>query len=195
MNQHDRLYRLLLAALYIAMGLVLPLFLGQVKVLMQGISPMHIPAFLAGLTLGPAYGCAVGLILPLLRMAVFGIPIAVNAIPMAPELAVYGLLTGCLYPLFAKKLFKSHLPAILLSMAVAMVAGRFAGGAAKAVLFGLSGSAFTFQAFVTAYFLSTAVGAGIHLLLCPAVTLALEQAKLSPVGNTAFALENGKDAA
>lgn len=184
MKQHEKLYKLLLAALLIALGLILPFFLGQVQVFMQGISPMHIPAFLAGLTLGPVYGAAVGFITPLLRMAVFTMPPPVNAIPMAPELAVYGIAAGVLYPLLVKKLTQNHPVAILISMLAAMVLGRLTGGAAKAVVFGLNGKDFGFQTFVSSYFLLTSVGAVLHLLICPAITIALEKARLSPIGNS-----------
>lgn len=176
---------MVVAAMLIAVGLILPFFLGQVQIFMQGISPMHIPAFIAGLTLGPVYGAVVGGVTPLLRMAVFGMPMPPTAIPMAFELAVYGLITGLLYPLFAGKILKnkkgSHLAGILISMVIAMILGRIVGGCAKAVVMGLKGEGYSFQLFVSAYVIGTAVGAVLHLILCPMVVLALEKVKLSPL--------------
>ena len=82
---------------------------------------------------------------------------------------------------------KNHLPAMLCALVTAMVLGRFVGGAAKALFIavGVIGSKtpYTFAAFFTSYFVSTAVGALIHIVLIPIVVLALEKAKLSPVAN------------
>ena len=44
-----------------------------------------------------------------------------------------------------------------------------------------SSSPYTFAAFFSGYFASTAVGAVIHLILVPAVVFAIESAGLSPV--------------
>ena len=64
------------------------------------------------------------------------------------------------------------------------------GGIAKALLLWggvIGGAPLTFGAFVTSYFVDTAVGAVIHLIVVPAVVLALEKAKLSPLGRSAAA--------
>lgn len=179
------IYQMVISAMLIAVGLVLPLFLGQVQIFMQGISPMHIPAFIAGLTCGPVYGALVGFITPLLRMMTFGMPMPPVAIPMAFELAVYGAVTGILYPIFVCKVLPknkaSHLIGILLSMLVAMVGGRIVGGIAKAIFLGIQGTGYGFEAFVAAYVVGTAVGAVLHLIICPIVVLALEKVKLSPL--------------
>ena len=176
MRRSTSVHTMILCALLIAVGLILPLFLGQVQILAQGISPMHIPAFIAGLTCGPAAGAVVGFVTPLLRMVIFGMPAAPSAVPMAFELCAYGVL----YPLLVRR-HMAHLPAILISMVLAMILGRLIGGAAKAIFLGLNGGSYTFSTFVSAYFVTTAVGAVIHLILVPAVVLALEKARLSPL--------------
>ena len=74
---------------------------------------------------------------------------------------------------------------MLVALVIAMVGGRLAGGAARALLlvFGLisSGSPFTMETFISSYFISTAPGALIHVILVPAICMALERAKLSPL--------------
>lgn len=179
MNRNSFAYRLVVTALLLALGLVLPFLTGQLPTLGQAISPLHIPAFIAGLTCGWSYGMVLGLVLPILRSLLFGMPPLVPvAIPMAAELAVYALVCGLLYP--ALRSHMKRLPAILLAMLIAMVAGRVVGGAAKALVLGFTGGSFTFAMFISSYFVSTAIGAAIHLIVVPPVVLALEKAHLSP---------------
>lgn len=188
MNQKNvPVYSLVLSAMLLALGLVLPLLTGQLQTIGQLISPLHIPVLICGLCCGWKWGLGVGIILPILRAFTFGMPPFPNtALPMAFELGAYGLLTGLLYPLFLR-LFqkKSHLPAMLTALVLAMIGGRLVGGAAKALLlsFGLIGTRdpYTFAAFFASYFTGTAVGAVIHIVLIPAVVTALEKAKLSPL--------------
>lgn len=186
-KQNASVYSLVLSALLLGLGLVLPFLTGQLQTIGQLISPLHIPVLICGLCCGWKWGLAVGLILPILRAFTFGMPPFPNAaLPMAFELGAYGLLTGLLYPLFLKILKqKSHLPAMLTALVIAMIGGRIVGGAAKALLlsFGLIGTRdpYTFAAFFASYFTGTAVGAAIHIVLIPAVVTALEKAKLSPL--------------
>ncbi len=182
MNRHSHLYKLVITALLLAIGMYLPFILGQVEVLGQAISPLHIPALLCGLTCGPFWGLALGAILPILRSLIFSMPPMPTAIAMAFELSAYGALTGILYPLLRRALRKSSsLPAMLCAMLIAMIFGRIVGGAAKACIMGFQGNSYTFQAFIAAYFTSTAVGALVHLIVVPAVAIALEKAQLSPI--------------
>lgn len=186
MKSSSRLYQLVLTAILLALGMVLPFLTGQIPTIGAAISPLHIPVFICGLTCGWGWGAALGVVLPLLRSAVFGMPpLVAVAIPMAFELAVYGAACGLLYPVLHKLLKQAnHLPAMVLALLIAMVAGRLVGGAAKAVVMGITGKGYTFQAFLVGYFAGTAVGALIHVILVPAVTLALERARLSPLGRT-----------
>ncbi|HEX3029563.1 MAG TPA: ECF transporter S component, partial [Clostridia bacterium] len=65
---------LTLSAMFMALGLVLPMLTGQVPRIGNLLLPMHIPVFLCGLICGWRYGLSVGLILPLLRSLIFGMP-------------------------------------------------------------------------------------------------------------------------
>ena len=179
-------YSLVITGMLLAVGLVLPFITANIQAVAKTISPLHIPALICGLCCGWKWGLGLGIVLPLLRSMVFGLPaFPANALPMAFELAVYGVVTGLLYPALIKNKKRSHLKAIYLSMVPAMILGRFAGGAAKALFMELgvigSSSPYTFAAFFSAYFVSTAVGAVIHLILVPAAVLAVERSGLSPV--------------
>jgi len=180
---------MVLTAMLLAVGLILPFITGNIQAIAKIISPLHIPVLICGLCCGWKWGLGLGMILPLFRSLLFSIPVfPTSALPMVFELGTYGLLTGLFYELLLHKSEggeKSHLPKILLSLISAMIIGRFAGGGAKALLLSLgiigTNSPFTFSAFLTSHFISTAPGALIHIILIPLVVMALEKAKLSPM--------------
>ena len=176
-NSNKNLLKLIYSAVCLALAMVLPLFLGQVQIFMQGISPMHIPALLCGLLCGPWYGLAVGLISPILRSLVFTMPkMYPTALAMAFELGTYGLVTGLLYKALKKMNFW---PRTYVSLIAAMLIGRVVGGIAQALLLGFRGEGYSLQLFATAYFVNTSVGMVIHLIVIPLIFFALKKAKLT----------------
>ena len=79
---------LVLAAMFVALGLVLPFLTGQVPQIGNMLLPMHLPVLLCGLICGWQYGGVVGFILPPLRYVMFGMPpIFPTGVAMAFELA------------------------------------------------------------------------------------------------------------
>lgn len=180
MQNRSKTYTLTVSAVLIAVGLVLPFITGQIPAIAKIISPMHIPAYICGLTCGLVPGLIVGMIMPLLRSVMFGMPALPTAVPMAFELAVYAAVCALLYPRL-RRMNLPHLAAMIAAMIAAMVCGRIVGGAANAVVMGLNGNAYSFKTFVTVYFVNSAPGAVIHLVLVPAVVMALEKAHLSPM--------------
>ncbi len=187
MKKNTAIDRMAITAVLMAVGLLLPFLTGQLPTLGQFISPLHIPVLICGLTCGGMWGALLGATLPLLRMAVFGMPMLPVALPMAFELCAYGAAAGVLYPVLCRLAKGKRFPAMLMALAIAMIAGRIIGGAAKALLIlggVIGGSPMTFAAFLTAYFAETAVGALIHLIVVPMIVLALEKACLSPLART-----------
>lgn len=188
-RKKTNIYSMVLSGILLAVGMVLPYLTGQIQAISRIISPLHIPALLCGLCCGWQWGLGLGLLLPILRGITLGMPpFPAVALPMAFELGTYGLAAGLLYPVFVKLLkSKNHLPAMVTALVIAMIAGRIVGGAAKAALlaFGIIGSKapFTFAAFITGYFVSTAPGAAIHIVLIPAIMLVIEKAGLSPLAS------------
>ena len=69
-----RIQKLVLAALCLALCMVLPFLTGQIPEIGNMLCPMHIPVLLCGFLVGPFWGAVVGLIAPLLRFALFGMP-------------------------------------------------------------------------------------------------------------------------
>ena len=77
--------------MYLAIALALPFITGQIPEIGAMLCPMHIPALLCGFLCGWPWGAAVGFIAPLLRGALFGMPVLFpTGTAMAFELAVYG---------------------------------------------------------------------------------------------------------
>ncbi len=162
---NDKLKRLLTAAMFLALGAVLPLFTMQIKEIGDSLLPMHLPVMLCGLICGAKYGCTIGLILPFFRSVCFGMPpLYPNAVWMALELATYGLVIGLVY---AKK--QHSVGWLYVSLITAMLSGRVVWGISKAVLLGLKGSVFTFGAFITGGFADAALGIVLQLVLIPGV--------------------------
>ena len=66
--------KLVLAAVCVALGLVLPLLTGQIPEIGSKLCPMHIPILLCGFLCGWQYGLVAGFITPLLRSVIFSMP-------------------------------------------------------------------------------------------------------------------------
>lgn len=161
--------------MFVAIGLVLPMITGNIPQIGNMLLPMHIPVFLCGLICGWQYGLAVGAILPLMRLFLFGMPpLYPVAIAMTFELATYGFVAGFLY----NRSKWQCVIALYRSMLLAMLVGRIVWGAAEVVLLGLSGSAFTWQAFMAGAVLNAIPGIVIQLTLIPALMVALNKSGL-----------------
>lgn len=164
--------KLILSAMFLALGLVLPFFTGQIREIGNKLLPMHIPVLLCGFLCGPQYGLLVGFITPLLRSLLFSMPPLPRAIGMTFELATYGAVTGLLY----RKLPKSK-ARIYISLLIAMVAGRLVWGIVSILIYGIEGSAFTWQMFAGGAFLNAIPGIVVQIILIPVLMLALEKAR------------------
>lgn len=157
-----------LSAMFIAIGLVLPFFTGQIQNIGNMLLPMHIPVFLCGLICGWKYGAVVGFILPLMRSVLFGMPVMFpNAVAMAFELMTYGLVVGLIYLSFKKKnIIKTYI-----SLIIAMISGRIVWAVAQLIILGMLGSAFTAQMFIAGAFLNAIPGIIVQLILIPMVMM------------------------
>lgn len=166
-----KLYRLILAAMFLALALVLPFLTGQIQQIGNALCPMHIPVLLCGFFCGPWYALAVGFIAPLLRFALFGMPpLMPVGIAMSFELATYGLVSGLLYRLLPKKK-----PYIYVSLIGAMLAGRIVWGAVRTVMYGLGKSPFGWAAFMSGAFLNAIPGIIVQIVLIPVLVMALKK--------------------
>ena len=174
MNTMSATKKLVLSAIFLAIGLLLPLLTGQIPEIGKMLLPMHIPVLLCGFICSWKYGAGMGFILPLVRSLIFGMPpIYPTALAMAFELAAYGFLAGFLYAKLPKKI-----PYIYVSLIGAMLGGRLIWGAATAILLGIGGSSFGFAAFWAGGFATAVPGIIVQIVLIPIIIIALQKSKL-----------------
>ena len=159
----------------LALALVLPFVTGAIPEIGGMLCPMHLPAFLLGIIVGPYVGGALAFLSPILRSLIFGAPLLFpRAFAMAFELMAYAFVFGLLYKLLSKKM-----PMLYLSLASAMLVGRVVGGVVKFILFktGAMGS-YSMALFISGYFTETLPGVIVQLLVVPPLIIALRRAKI-----------------
>ena len=170
MKNRENLVKLILTALFLAVAYILPFLTGQIETIGNKLCPMHIPVILCGFVCGWQWGLAVGFIAPLLRSLTIGMPFLFpNAVAMAFELAVYGLVSGIMRKAFPKKT-----PYIYLSLIIAMLIGRAVWGAVMYIILGIKGSVFTLEAFLAGAFINALPGIIAQILLVPPLVMLLE---------------------
>lgn len=153
---------LVLASLFVVLGVLLP-FLTSHMLGVPGTTllPMHLPVLLCGLVCGPLYGVLCGILAPSLSCLLTGMPVAFPMLPiMLCELSVYGLSAGLLY-----RRLKAP---FLVSLPLAMAAGRGAYALAFAAIMKITGG--TAKALsVSAAFVAGLPGIATQLILIPLV--------------------------
>ena len=166
--------KLILTALFLALGYVLPFLTGQVPAVGKMLLPMHIPVLLCGFVCGWQYGLMVGFVVPLFRSVLAGMPVMMpTAVGMAFELATYGMISGLLY----RKLTVKSLN-IYITLIGAMLGGRIVWGIVSILLYGIQGNVFSWQLFISGALLNAVPGIVLQLVLIPVIVLILEKAGL-----------------
>ncbi|MBD5534829.1 MAG: ECF transporter S component [Lachnospiraceae bacterium] len=173
-NGKKQLKTMVLAAMLLAVGIVLPFFTGQIPQIGNMLLPMHLPVLVCGLICGWQYGGIVGFILPLLRYVLFTTPPMPNGIAMAFELAAYGAIVGFLYNRSRWQCIVS----LYRSLIIAMIGGRIVWGAVRVVMLGVMGNAFSWKMFMAGAFLNAIPGIILQLIFIPALMLVLNRTGL-----------------
>ena len=171
MSSRKNVYKLVLAGMFLALALVLPLLTGQIPQIGKMLSPMHIPVLLCGFFCGPWYGLVVGFIAPLLRGLIFGMPVLFpSGVIMAVEIATYGSVSGLLYKHLPNKIVY-----IYVTLIAAMLAGRVVWGVVSAIVYGITKAEFGWQAFMAGAFINAIPGIILHIVLIPVIVIALRK--------------------
>lgn len=165
--------KLVLAAMFLALALVLPFLTGQIQQIGSMLCPMHIPVLLCGFFCSWQWGLAVGLTAPVLRSMLFGMPqMAPMAVCMAFELAAYGAVSGLMYRrLPARRL------SVYIALVTAMVCGRLVWGFARLLFAGLDVTKFTLSMFWAGAVTSAVPGIVVQLVLIPLLVITLEKSR------------------
>lgn len=164
--------KLVLSAMMLAIGMLLPLLTMQIKEIGDTLLPMHLPVMICGAVCGGGYGLVVGTALPFMRSFIFGMPpMYPQAVWMACELAAYGLCMGILCcPKGAPGLGR-----IYLSLITSMIVGRVVWATAKIVLLMSTPHPFTFNAFIAGGFVDALPGIVLQLILVPAIVIIINK--------------------
>lgn len=176
MTKLSSVRRVSLCAMCIALCYVLPIAFHTVG-LGGTLSPMHIPVLLCGMICGGSAGLICGLIGPVLSSLLSGMPPMLMLVRMIPELCTYGLAAG-----IAMKHLRTgrNVTDVYASLAIAMVAGRIAGGIATAIFHMATSGVYSIALWVTGYFVESVPGILAHLILVPILVFTLEKARLIP---------------
>lgn len=176
--------RLILAGLFVALGLIIPYFTGHAFGIPGTVLlPMHIPVLLCGLICGPRLGALAGLLTPVLSSLLTGMPPVYPVLPMmAGELMVYGLVSG----LIRTRITKAVYPPLV----GGMIAGRVVYGLIFAALVLGTGGAFRGASVMTAVTVGLP-GIVLQLLLIPPIVHGLERLLADPQSRTADDLFQG----
>lgn len=170
----NKLFKMILAALFLALAYVMPFLTGQVPEIGAMLCPLHIPVILCGFFCGGPWGLIVGFIAPLFRSLTLGMPpLFPKALCMAFELAAYGAVSGLMHRALPKKK-----PYIYCSLLTAMLVGRLVWGAAMFICMGISGGAFTFSAFILGAFTNAIPGIILQIVLIPVLVMLLDKPQI-----------------
>jgi len=166
-----KIKKITLSAMFLALAFVMPFLTGQIPQIGSMLCPMHIPALLCGFFCGAPWGLIVGLLAPVFRSFVLGMPpMFPTAVCMAFELAAYGFAAGFFYNKLPKK--KS---CVYISLVGAMIVGRIVWGLAMLCCMGFDVSKFGLTAFVSGAFTSAIPGIIVQIILIPILVIRLRK--------------------
>ena len=174
MNTITPVKRTVLAALFVALCVILPMAFHAVPDGGSIFLPMHIPVLICGMLCGWPYGFLCGLMGPALSSMLTSMPPAAMLPAMMVECGVYGLVSGAMLLLVHTKNTRADL---YIALITAMLAGRVVSGIAKALIFN---PGLTFTYWITASFITALPGIVIQLVLIPLLVNLLIKAKQIP---------------
>ena len=166
---------MVMTAMCIALGVVLPVMFHGVENAGSIFCPMHIPVLICGLICGWQYGLVCGIVTPVVSTLLTGMPPMAILPAMMIELAVYGLITSVMMR-FVKA--KNQYADLYISLIVAMLVGRVINGVVKAIM--LAGGDYSIAVWATASFVTCLPAIAIQLVLIPNLIHILTKAKILP---------------
>lgn len=167
---------MVLTALFIALGVILPIIFHAADLLAKIFLPMHIPVILCGFICGPLLGAVAAIATPLLSSAITGMPVIYPVgVAMVFELLTYAVVAGVMLRALKKT---NIILALYISLITAMILGRIVLGGVSFLLYGVLGKGYTFAMFISSAFVTALPGIIIQLVLIPWIYIFLKKAKL-----------------
>lgn len=153
--------KLVYSGAFIALGILFPMIFHTLNIPGQVFLPMHIPIFLAALTLGPLSGLLIGILTPILSSMLTGMPPMIPMVPiMVFELGAYGYFAGLLYKKYPKHIY--------LPLLAAMLIGRIVAGITAFITFNIFDmEKINILTFITSSFVKGIPGIILTLVLVP----------------------------
>ena len=74
MKKNNILFTFILSTFFLSLTIVLPYLTGQIPEIGSMLCPMHIPVLMCGFICGWKYGLLIGLIAPIFRSLILGMP-------------------------------------------------------------------------------------------------------------------------
>lgn len=162
----ENVNNLTLSAMFLAMGIILPMLFGQIQQIGQMLLPMHIPVFLCAFICGWKFSVPMAAILPILRSLLFSKPnFYPQAIAIAFEMATYAFVAAIIY----KRIKSKGIFSVYLSLISAMILGRIMRAIAELSLLGIAGNGITIGAFISAAIIPSIPGIILQLILIPLI--------------------------
>lgn len=162
--------KLTLSAMFMALAFVMPFLTAQIPQIGSMLCPMHIPVLLCGFFCGAPWGLVVGLLTPIVRSAILGMPqMFPMAVAMAFELATYGFVAGCLHQKLQKRTRY-----VYVALLGAMVIGRLVWGAVMFACMGFDVTKFGLSAFLAGAVINAIPGIILQLVLVPVLVISLK---------------------
>ena len=172
--KQSAILNLTISAMLLALAMFLPFLTGQIPQFGRMLSPLHIPAMLAGFILPLPWAVPLAFIIPIVRSLIFSMPPMVPmAVTMAFELATYALVIGLIYKRPAKSYFS-----ILIALIPALVIGRIVYALVFFIVMSLTAGTFNLSAVISGLTVEGLPGVIVQLLIVPPIVLAVEKAGL-----------------
>ena len=171
MKKRSAFVNMVLCAMFIAVGILLPFLTGNFTESGKMLCPMHTPVIVCGAVFGWQWGMVAGFITPLLRGAILTTPVLYpTGVCMAFELAAYGLVFGLMLKWLSGKIDK--IASIYISLVVAMIAGRVVLGLAHFTLYGMFGTPYTWQILISSAVLQAVPAIVLQFAVIPPIVYA-----------------------
>jgi len=165
--------KIVLTAVFIAMGVALPQAFHATPFPGIMLLPMHIPILLCGLIIGFPYGLICGIIVPITSHLLFTMPPSAMLPAMICELAAYGLFAGLFMRIPARELYMK----IHFALIGSMLLGRVVFGLVNALIFNIG--EYSMQIWLAEAFVTSLAGIVIQIVLIPPIVLAIKKVRIN----------------